>query len=114
MPVLVATMTNVVPGSYLISAKTTVSVTGGGDDWSVTCTLDAGGSTDIAEDIFNSNVGSYVSLDHKVSISMQLTQVFASTGSIVVKCRSADAATASITKIHATKVDTVTHEAVTG
>jgi hypothetical protein len=100
----VATMTNVVPGSYVISAKTNVNMNGAGSAWAVTCTLDAGGgNSDTAEDGFNSNVA-YVDLDHEVSLDMQVTRVFASTGSIVLKCRSTDAASASVSKIHAIKV----------
>ena len=65
----VATMTNVVAGAYVISAKTNVSMTAGGSSWAVTCTLDAGGgNTDTAEDGFDSNVG-YVDLDHNVSLN---------------------------------------------
>jgi hypothetical protein len=107
-------MTSVVAGAYVISAKTLVVAPGTGDNWTVTCTLDAGGGfTDTAGYEFTSNVGS-VDLDHRTTLSMQLSRVFASTGSIVLRCQSTDAANASMTKIHAIKVDTVTHEAVTG
>ena len=45
---------------------------------------------------------------------MQVTRIFPSTGSIVLRCRSTNPADARMTKITAIKVDTVTREAVTG
>jgi hypothetical protein len=100
-------MTNVVAGAYAISAKTIVQPTGGGPGPTVTCTLDAGGDTDEAELEF-ANHGDYGTL------AVQVTHVFAATGSIVLRCKSTDAADARTTKIIAIKVDTVTREAVTG
>jgi hypothetical protein len=106
----VATMTNVDAGAYAISAKTTVDAAGGGGlPWSVTCTLDAGGtSTDSAVFAFDGYV------DHESTFSMAVTRVFAATGSITLRCRSSEAANAHTSKIIAIKVDTVTRTAVSG
>ncbi|MGH3073268.1 MAG: hypothetical protein ACRDNB_13520, partial [Gaiellaceae bacterium] len=109
----VATMTNVVAGAYTISAKTVVDTPTSGSDFTAVCTLDAGGDTDLAYYDFTPGVVS-VDLAHEITMSMQVTHVFAATGSIVLKCRSSDASTARNTKIMAIKVDTVTREAVTG
>jgi hypothetical protein len=99
-------MTNVVAGAYVISAKTIVEHAGGGGT-TVTCTLDAGGNTDSAEVAFGSTVD-------QGTLSMLVTQVFAATGSIVVRCQSSAAADARGTKITAIRVDTATREAVSG
>jgi hypothetical protein len=112
----VATMTNVVAGAYAISAKTIIDTTMANTNWLVTCTLDAGGGyTDVAEFEFDVEAD-YVDLDveHRATLSMQTTRVFAATGSIALRCNSTDPANAVMTKITALKVDTVTHEAVTG
>ena len=110
----VATMTNVLAGAYVITAKTIVDPNGSGADWATTCTLDAGGgNTDIAEFSFDPDVSS-VNIDHLTTMNLQVTRTFPSTGSIVLRCRSTNAATARMTKITAIKVDTVTREAVTG
>ena len=50
----------------------------------------------------------------RATLSMETTAVLAATGSIVLHCQSTDPANALMTKITAVKVDTVTHEAVTG
>ena len=55
-----------------------------------------------------------VDVEHRATLSMQTTAVLAATGSIVLRCQSTDPANATMTKITAIKVDTVTHEAVTG
>jgi hypothetical protein len=112
----VATMTNVVAGAYAISAKTIIDTTEANTNWIATCTLDAGGGmTDTAEFEFEVEPD-YVDLDveHRATLSMEITRVFAATGSIVLRCQSTDPANAMMTKITAIKVDTVTHEAVTG
>jgi hypothetical protein len=110
----VATMTNVLAGAYVISAKTIIDPNGSGPDWTATCTLDAGGGvTDIAEFQFNPDVSS-VNIDHLTTLSMLVTRDFPATGSIVLRCRSSQAANARITKITAVKVDSLTREAVTG
>jgi hypothetical protein len=103
-------MTNVDPGAYAISAKTTVDAAGSGAvPWSVTCTLDAGGtSIDSAVFAFDGYV------DHETTLGMEVTRVFAVTGSITLRCRSSDSANAHTSKIVAIKVDTVTRQAVSG
>ena len=53
-------------------------------------------------------------VEHRATLSMETTAVLAATGSIVLRCESTDPANALMTKITAIKVDTVTHEAVTG
>jgi hypothetical protein len=107
-------MTNVVAGAYAISAKTIVDTPTSGSDFATTCTLDAGGgSTDVASYDFSPG-GVSVDLSHEATLAMEVTRVFAATGSIVLRCRSTDAATARNTKITAIRVDTVTREAVTG
>ena len=106
-------MTNVVAGAYAISAKTIVDTPTSGSDFNAVCTLDAGGDTDIASYDFTPGVVS-VDLAHEATLSMEVTHVFAATGSIVLRCRSSDAAAARNTKITAIKVDTITREAVTG
>jgi hypothetical protein len=107
-------MTNVVAGAYAISAKTIVDTPSSGAEFSATCTLDAGGgATDAATYDFSPG-GVAVDLSHEATLALQVTHVFAATGSIVLRCRSSDAATARNTKIVAIKVDAVTREAVTG
>jgi hypothetical protein len=102
-------MTNVEAGAYAIFAKTIADPQGAAAAWTVICTLDAGGaSTDSAEFKFDSNI------DHNATVSLEVTRVFASTGSIVLSCRSSEAANARNSKIVAIKVDTVTRAAVTG
>ena len=108
----VATMTNVVAGSYAISAKTIVDMTSSASGWSVICTLDAGGgSVDTAEFGF---AGAFGGVDTKATLNLAVARTFASTGSIVLRCRSDDPATARVSKIVAVKVDTITRESVTG
>ena len=115
-PTTIATMTNVVAGAYAISAKTIIDTTQANTNWIATCVLDAGGGcTDTAEFEFDVECD-YVDLDvdHRATLSMETTAVLAATGSIVLHCQSTDPADALMTKITAVKVDTVTHEAVTG
>lgn len=103
----VATMTNVVAGSYAIFAKTIVQPAGG-PGWTGTCTLDAGGGgTDTAELI-------EAKFDNGTTMNMQVVHTFAATGSIVLRCRATQPATARVSKIAVIKVDSVTREAVTG
>jgi hypothetical protein len=102
----VATMTNVAAGAYAIFAKTIVDPGIVDAAWTATCTLDAGsGHTDSAE--FTRN-------DHNATLSMEVTRTFAATGSIVLSCRSTQAAEARVSKIVAIKVDSATREAVSG
>ena len=98
-------MTNVAAGSYAIVAKTVVDP-GSVAEPVVVCTLVAGGVVDTAELGFPN--------DHLATINLEATHTFAATGSIVLRCRSTDAAGARISKIVAIKVDTVTREAVSG
>lgn len=102
----VATMTTVAPGAYLIFAKTTlVGPTGLFD--TDTCTLDAGGSS------IDSGVLA-AKQDHEGGISLQGTHVFASAGTILLKCRSTNNRTARLSKLAAIKVDSLQSDAVTG
>jgi hypothetical protein len=102
-------MANVAPGSYAISAKTIVqpnSVATGDGTYRVFCTLDAGGGvTDLAEESRS---------EHIPTLGMHVTQTFAATGSIVLRCRSTEASQARNSKIVAIKVDSSTRTAVTG
>ena len=82
----------------------------------MTCTLDAGGGyTDTAEFEFDVEIDyNDLDIDHHATLNMSVTRVLAATGSIVLRCQSTDPANARTSKITAIKVDTVTHEAVTG
>ncbi len=105
----VATMASVAVGSYSITAKT-VAVNGSAAAVNrVTCTLIAGGATlDTAEFA--------LSLQNDTSpLTMVGTANFASTGSIVLRCRVTDTPTnARFSRIVAIKVDTIQRDAVTG
>jgi hypothetical protein len=105
-------MTNVAAGSYAISAKTIVDMFDPAANWTPVCTLDAGGgSVDTAEFGFENAAGGVETL---ATLSLAVTRTFASTGSIVLRCRSDVPAVARNTKLVAIRVDTVTREAVTG
>ncbi len=101
-------MTNVAAGSYAISAKTTISTGGGaGANTVVVCTLDTGdGMTDIGQYALK-----FDTVDDRLDGAHADVRL---DGSIVVKCRSTDAATATFTKIIAVKVDSIQRDAVTG
>jgi hypothetical protein len=115
-------MSNVAPGAYLVSAKTTVvqtAVAGGAAANAYTrCTLDAGGSnTDYSETELGRGDAWEVG---RATMQAQVLTSFAGTGSIVLRCRrinnsgSDRAAVARQTKIIAVSVGSVTRTAVTG
>jgi hypothetical protein len=52
--------------------------------------------------------------EHIPTLGMQVTQTFAATGTIVLRCRSTEPANARVSKIVAVKVDSVTRTAVSG
>ena len=99
-------MTNVVAGAYVISAKTIIDPGSAGDPVVTVCTLTAGSVSDVAEVAFPN--------DHSATVNLEVTQTFAATGSIVLRCNSTAATNARRSKIVAIKVDTVTREAVAG
>ena len=110
-------MTNVVAGAYVISAKTMIDTTGANTHWNVTCTLDAGGGyTDTAEFEFDVEIDyDDLDIDHRATLNMETHR--ASSRRLArssFAASSTDPANARTTKITAIKVDTVTHEAVTG
>ena len=110
----VATMTNVVAGAYVISAKTIVDPNGSGADWATTCTLDAGGgNTDIAEFSFDPDVSS-VNIDHLATMNHAGHAGLPVDGVDRAPLPEHQRGHARMTKITAIKVDTVTREAVTG
>jgi hypothetical protein len=99
-------MANVDPGSYSIFAKTMLVTAFGETDYTASCTLVAGGSTvDTVQVVLGY-------LNYNVALGS--THVFASTGSIQVRCQSNYATDARLTKIIATKVDAVSRQAVSG
>jgi len=102
----VATMTTVAAGAYMIFAKTVIVGPTGISDTD-TCTLDAGGSSIDSSLLFQKQ-------DHEGGMSLQGTYVFASPGTILLKCRSTNNRTARLTKIAAIKVDPLQSDAVTG
>jgi hypothetical protein len=108
----IATMAGIAAGSYVFSAKTTiVSDTGTNDEAAITCTLDAGGTTDTSE-----NRVVRLTTPARAVVQMQLVKTFAGTGSALVRCSSDASFTISArhTTIIAIKVDAVTRTAVNG
>ena len=109
----VATMASIPAGAYLFVAKTTIVASGvtGFNTGTVTCTLDAGGTTDTSEHQVGEKDGA-----SRGTLHLQLVKSFASTGTAVIRCLS-DAGfnvLARHTTIVAVKVDTVSRTAVTG
>jgi len=99
-------------GSYVFTAKTTIfSPDTGGGEAAVTCTLDAGGTTDVSEYRVVQ-----VSTPARGVVQMQLVKTFAAPGTAVVRCQSDGSFTVSArhTTIIAIKVDAVTRTAVSG
>jgi hypothetical protein len=108
----IATMSSIPAGSYVFTAKTTIiSDTGASDEAAITCTLDAGGTTDTSE---------YrvvrLTTPARAALHLQLVKTFAGTGSAVIRCNSDApfAVSARHTTIIAIKVDAVTRTAVNG
>ena len=101
----IATMVDIQPGAYLITAKTTL--TGGGATPSA-CTLTAGADSDLSSH-------QIVSLSSEETHNMQLTTTYAAVGSASVSCiATLQPFSASQTKIVALKLGSETHTAVTG
>ena len=104
---VIATMSGIQPGAYLISAKTTFVDTAVTATSSV-CTLTAGADTDISSQ-------QLLGVGSPQTHSMQLATTFAAVGSATVSCStSLQAFSASQTKIIAVKVDSATQATVTG
>lgn len=101
----IATMVDIQPGAYLISAKTTLS--GAGVTPSV-CTLTAGADSDLS-------AHQLVGLSSEETHNMQLTTTYAAVGTASVSCSAAlQPFSASQTKLVALKLGSETHTAVTG
>ena len=112
-------MTSVPAGSYAVSAKTVIVQSGGsgGDDdddddggsanAEVRCTLDAGGAN-----------ADYAETDSpRAAVSTQVLTSFASSGTVVLRCRRLTSGTTAVarqTKIVVFAVGTVTRTAVGG
>jgi hypothetical protein len=109
----VATMTNVAAGSYVIFAKTYIDTSPIGDPVGyTTCTLAAEGDSDRS----SANMGGQSQQVSRAALAMQVSHVFAATGSITVSCITNPVTTnvtANWTKITAIKVGSVTNTAVT-
>jgi hypothetical protein len=104
---VIATMSGIQPGAYLITAKTTLVDTSATVTSSV-CTLSAGAGADVSSQ-------QLLGLASPQTHSMQLTTTFAVVGSATVSCStSLQPFSASQTKIIAVKVDSATQTAVTG
>jgi hypothetical protein len=104
-------MSNIPAGSYAFTAKTTLVSNTGSAEAAITCTLDAGGTTDKSEFRLVQ-----LSTPARGVVQMQLTKTFAGTGTAVIRCQS-DASftvTARHTTIVAIKVDTISRTAVSG
>jgi hypothetical protein len=102
-------MANVEPGAYAIWAKAVIDHTGGSSSWTVTCSIFADGtSLDYVRGTYKNTSGEFATLN------AQAAHVFAATGSITLRCRSGDWATATISKVTAIKVGSVAREAVSG
>jgi hypothetical protein len=106
-------MANVAAGTYVFSAKTVIAQQEDKDSsGTVVCTLDAGGTTDVAE----LRLGKKHFGLGRGTVHMQLTKSFASTGTLVLRCES-DAdfnLVARHTTIVAIKVGAVARTAVNG
>jgi hypothetical protein len=104
--VVVATMSSLEPGSYVVFAKTTVVQLSGGDGghpWT-RCTLDTGADTDYAE--------TEARVD-RATLQTHLVTTLASPGTITLRCQRAGedgTYVARETKIIAIRVDTATSE----
>ena len=113
-------------GTYVIFAKTTVVQTdssgGAGSNAFTRCTLQGDPSTNVATDDFaETELGRGDAAESgRATLQTTVTQTFASSGSILLRCRrinnsgSARTAVARETKIVVIKVDTATRTAVTG
>jgi hypothetical protein len=102
-------MASVAVGSYSITAKTVAVTTSGAVVDEVTCTLLAAGATlDTAEFTLTPQ-------NDRSPLTMVGTATFASTSSIVLRCRAAQSPTdARFSRIVAIKVDTIQRDAVSG
>jgi hypothetical protein len=99
-------MPSVAVGSYAITAKTVADPTGFTETDTLTCILVVAGTTvDTAEYERNPRV---------ITLAMMSTATLASTGSILLRCNATAAATVRFSHIIATKVDSITRDAVTG
>jgi len=102
----IATMANVAVGSYAITAKTVGDGVAFDDPDQVTCTLVAAGATLDQAEFSSSNPTS--------TLTMVGTATFASTDSILLRCRATAAANVRFSRIVAVKVDSIQRDAVSG
>jgi hypothetical protein len=104
--VVIATMSGLAPGSYALSAKTTIVGKQGGNDWT-RCTLDAGASSDWAE--------TEDKVD-RVTMQAAVLATFAGTGTVTYSCLHTGKKdpVARQTKIIAIRIDSVVRTPVTG
>jgi hypothetical protein len=114
VPLVIATMSNVTPGSYVIQAKTDVFA-GGTGVGVVQCEVNAGGDTDFA----NTFLGDGGSAVFEATLQASVVHTFTTPGSITLRCTNSMPATATATaqetKIIAIKVGDITNNtAVTG
>jgi hypothetical protein len=105
----VATMASVAVGSYSITAKTTALTTSGAAVVQVVCTLLAAGATlDTSEFALSPQ-------NDRSPLTLVGTATFASTGSIVLRCRANNSPTdARLSRIVAVKVDSIQRDSVSG
>jgi hypothetical protein len=102
-------MSNVEVGAYVIWGKAIIDHTAGANGWTVTCSLYA-----------DSTLVDYVRFfmedadGDPDTLNAQGSHTFAATGAITLRCRSTDAATASMSKVTVIKVGTATREPVSG
>lgn len=116
VPLTIATMSNVTPGSYVVMAKTDVFA-GGPGAGVVQCEVNAGGDTDFANTFLGD--GTTTREVFEATLQASVVHTFAATGSITLRCTNnmpaTATATAQETKIIAIKVGDITsNTAVTG
>jgi hypothetical protein len=104
-------MASIPAGSYVFTAKTTLVSDTGSAEAAITCTLDAGGTTDKSEVRLVQ-----LTTPARGVAQMQLAKTFAGTGTALIRCDSdaSFAVSARHTTIIAVKVDSVSRTAVSG
>jgi hypothetical protein len=102
-------MASVAVGSYSITAKTVAFTSSGAAVTHTTCTLFADGTA------LDNTTFALSPQNDTAPLMMMGTATFASTGSIVLRCRAAFGPTdARLSRIVAVKVDTAQRDAVSG
>ena len=102
-------MSNVDAGAYVIFAKTIVDHTAAANAWTVTCSIYADSTLVDYVRFYMEDVDG-----DPDTLNSHGSHVFGATGAITLRCRSTDGATASLSKVTAIKVGSVTREAVSG